>query len=460
MSEISARLSLPYIQPAQAQKHVTHNEAIERLDLVVQLVLQDVDVNTPPALPQEGQIWATGLAPTEAWIGHPNALAAWLNNGWHFLTPRAGWRASLGTESRIWDGSAWVLPTITALDNMTGLGVNSSSDMTNRLTVASDASLFSHDGAGHQMKVNKQSGTDTASLLFQTGFSGRAEMGTAGNDDFSVKVSADGSTWHEGLRVHASTGAILLPQGAEISGSVTGSAVTQSAADTTPGRLLQVGDFGLGRTEGVFSTGADLDTAFRDAISFGLQVVSDANGGYPTGFAGNAAALAVLRAASGNRGVQVLHGLGDTASGSDAGLAMRAFRNDGTDGAWQVFYNTHNVLGPVSQAGGQPTGALVERGSNANGAYVRFADGTQICTRTVTHDLSDLDAQSWVYPVAFAGAPVASFAVVGNSATALEAWGQNGGTAWAEAGEWRSRHRSALASSTIELQLTATGRWF
>ena len=460
MPDLSARLSLPFIQPAQAQKHVTHNEAIERLDLLVQLVLQGVDVNTPPSLPQEGQIWATGLAPSGAWIGQPNALAAWADNGWHFLAPRTGWRATLGTELRIWDGSEWVVQSISALDNITGLGVNTSFDMTNRLAVASEGSLFNHAGAGHQLKVNKQASTQTASLLFQTGFSGRAEMGTAGDDDFSVKVSTDGGIWRDGLRVAATSGTVSLPNGAQISGSVTGTAVTQAAADTTAGRLLKVGDFGIGRTASVFSAVADLDTDFRNVTSFGLQTVSDANGGYPTGFAGNAAALAVLRAASGNRGVQVLHGLGGETSGSDAGLAIRVFRNDGTDGAWQVFYNTHNVVGTVAQAGGVPTGALVESGSNANGHYMRLADGTQICTRTVAHDLSDLDAQAWAYPMGFASAPVASFAVVGNSAAALEAWGQNGGSAWAAAGEWRTRHRAALADATIEVQLTATGRWF
>jgi hypothetical protein len=43
-------------------------------------------------------------------------------------------------------------------------------------------------------------------------------------------------------------------------------------------------------------------------------------------------------------------------------------------------YTMGNVLGTVSQLEGVPTGAIIERGSNANGEYVRFADGTQVCT--------------------------------------------------------------------------------
>ena len=48
-------------------------------------------------------------------------------------------------------------------------------------------------------------------------------------------------------------------------------------------------------------------------------------------------------------------------------------------GPWQIIYNSRNLLGTVSQSSGIPTGAIIERGSNANGEYVKFADGTMIC---------------------------------------------------------------------------------
>lgn len=43
------------------------------------------------------------------------------------------------------------------------------------------------------------------------------------------------------------------------------------------------------------------------------------------------------------------------------------------------FFRRSNILGIVSQSGGVPTGAIIERGSNANGEYTRYADGTQEC---------------------------------------------------------------------------------
>jgi hypothetical protein len=88
------------------------------------------------------------------------------------------------------------------------VGVNATADATNRLSVASPAALFSHEGAGHQLKINKNASGDTASVLFQTGFSGRAEFGLAGDDDFHVKVSPDGSSWHEAIVINRSSGAV------------------------------------------------------------------------------------------------------------------------------------------------------------------------------------------------------------------------------------------------------------
>ena len=76
------------------------------------------------------------------------------------------------------------------------------------------ASLFNHAGAGHQHKINKNTASDTASLLFQTGFSGRAEFGTTGDDDWHVKVSADGSTWHEAIVVDKDTGDVGIQNAA------------------------------------------------------------------------------------------------------------------------------------------------------------------------------------------------------------------------------------------------------
>ena len=102
------------------------------------------------------------------------------------------------------------------------LGINATADATNRLSVGSAASLFSHAGTGgHQIKVNKASATDTASFLFQDAFSGRAEIGLTGDDDFHFKVSPNGSTFNEAIIIDRTTGACTFPNTSFGGGGVT-----------------------------------------------------------------------------------------------------------------------------------------------------------------------------------------------------------------------------------------------
>ena len=58
----------------------------------------------------------------------------------------------------------------------------------------------------------------------------------------------------------------------------------------------------------------------------------------------------------------------------------------------QVF-SRDNIVGTVTQSGGVPTGAIVQRGTNANGEFIRYADGTQICwdSATTTNAISTAD---------------------------------------------------------------------
>ncbi|WFE73681.1 DUF2793 domain-containing protein [Roseinatronobacter sp. S2] len=231
LPEISARLAMPYIQPAQAQKHVTHNEALRLLDVVVQLSLVSRALSVPPLIAQNGSCYLVPAGAGGDWVGQAGQIALRDADMWDFLTPRAGWLAMVLDEDRLlfFDGTLWRVPDIMP-DIIDRLGIQTSADATNRLAVAGDASLFTHDGSDHQMKINKAGGAQTASVLFQSGWSGRAEMGLAGNDDFTIKTSADGTTWLDALRLDAG------------SGLATGLAVTQDAQDSTVGRLLKVGD--------------------------------------------------------------------------------------------------------------------------------------------------------------------------------------------------------------------------
>lgn len=342
-------LVLPYLAANQSQKHVTVNDALRRLDALIQIVVQSAALAAPPGSPVEGQRWIIAAAPTGAWAGQPGKIAAWQDGAWAFFAPFDGWTAidtssdsmllfngSTGSWglliSGVFSDAAFTLqddgdPTkqarfqisglttattrVLALPDAnttlaclsivqiytakqtfssnnndfgtgTGLGttnlasgaatsgiaktlnigtgglagsttgiaigsavagalgaltINSPSvtfastvsavamaaanlsalylglggataDATNRLAISAPASLFNHAGAGHQVKLNKAAATDTGSFLFQTGFSGRAEFGLTGSDDFQIKVSGDGAAWFTALQLERTSGRV------------------------------------------------------------------------------------------------------------------------------------------------------------------------------------------------------------------------------------------------------------
>lgn len=105
------RLAMPLLQPAQAQKHVTVNEALMRLDGLVNLVLQSVSTAQPPAAVIDGQCWGVPNGAQAAWAGQSGRVAIGSNGGWMFLPPSPGMRAFIvdqGVET-IHDGTSWVI---------------------------------------------------------------------------------------------------------------------------------------------------------------------------------------------------------------------------------------------------------------------------------------------------------------------------------------------------------------
>lgn len=218
--EQSPRLSLSYVAPAQAQKHVTVNETFRRLDALVQLTVKSRAVAAEPASLAEGDGYILPASPAgAAWDHYAEGDLAFFQDGaWASIASVAGMRAYVVDEGNIvaFDGADWA--PIAVGDEAAQLGVKTAADVINRLAVKSDAVLFSHDdvtpGSGDmRIKVNKAAAGDTASHLFQTGYSGRAEFGLTGDDDFRVKVSPDGSTWNDALIVDKDNGAVRFPAG-------------------------------------------------------------------------------------------------------------------------------------------------------------------------------------------------------------------------------------------------------
>jgi hypothetical protein len=207
MPDTSPRLGMPFIMPSQAQKHVTHNAALETLDALVQLAVISRNISASPTSPAVGDCYVVGAGATDLLLGQEARVAVWQGTVWSFVVPKAGWRAWVLDETAavFFDGAGWSAAPLN-LQNLPGVGIGTASDAGNPLSVAGAATLLSHAGARHQLKINKAAAGNTASLLFQDNWSGRAEMGLAGSDNFQVKVSPDGSSFTTALEIAATTG--------------------------------------------------------------------------------------------------------------------------------------------------------------------------------------------------------------------------------------------------------------
>ena len=219
----SANLALPFIEGGELLPDVTLNETLRLIDTLVQLAIVDRDLTAPPASPAEGQRWIVKASPTGAWTGHANHVAAWQDGGWLFCTPKVGWFAYLIDEGALiaWSGTAWVsaIAMPVTLQNLSLLGVGATADATNPFSAKLNNALWvaktvADGGDGHlRYKMSKESAAKTLSLLFQDNFSGRAEIGLTGDDDFHFKVSADGSSWLDAITIDRTTAKLTANQG-------------------------------------------------------------------------------------------------------------------------------------------------------------------------------------------------------------------------------------------------------
>jgi hypothetical protein len=86
----TARFELPFLAPGQAQKEWWHNEALQRIDLLLCPVVEGPPLATPPASPPPGSCYLIASGATGAWAGHEGALASLTDAGWTFITPVEG----------------------------------------------------------------------------------------------------------------------------------------------------------------------------------------------------------------------------------------------------------------------------------------------------------------------------------------------------------------------------------
>ncbi len=212
----TARLELPLILASQARKHVTHNEALAKLDALVQLTVHGFDAQTPPVSAVDGEVWALGAAPSGDWAGQAGMLAARIAGGWEIITPAPGWRAAIGWDVRVFDGSVWrAIPLATGgFDRATFAQV-----LTEEVAVASGSSVQTSIVIPNRAKVLavsiRVSAAISGAASFDCGIAGDTAKfgGFLGTDLGSSNIGVIGSE-----AFYADTPVVLTANGLPFSG--------------------------------------------------------------------------------------------------------------------------------------------------------------------------------------------------------------------------------------------------
>jgi hypothetical protein len=400
----SPRLGLSYILPNQAQKHVSANESFRRLDALVQLTANSASQSVEPQAPDEGDVYILPADRSgESWGAMAaSSLAAFQDGAWMELPPRAGWRAYVADEGRCrtFDGSAWTTESAPQWTRAPALGVNTDADQTNRLAVKSESALFTHDDAGAgdaRLIVNKSAAPNTASVVFQIGFSGRAEIGLAGTEDLALKVSADGASWRDALvvktdgRIGLRTAAPAAPLELHVDGSDTAAALISSddlviAKESGPASFAGIVASPSASARMVFkgtkargALGAPAAAASGDQVFSLLGAVFD--GGQTRGTAG-VEFVVDGPVSSGVAPQRIVFSTGEAASRAERlritasgdvgiGVAAPTARLD-VDGPIKMKSYAKSALPSAAAAG---AGAIVFVSNEAGGAVLAFSDG-------------------------------------------------------------------------------------
>lgn len=107
--DMSDRYALPLLNAAQAQKEMTHNEALALIDMLLHAQAESVGLAAPPGTETVGQCWIVAAGASGDWAGQAGALACFTSGGWRFVGPRAGLRVAVAHENSIYvhNGTDW-----------------------------------------------------------------------------------------------------------------------------------------------------------------------------------------------------------------------------------------------------------------------------------------------------------------------------------------------------------------
>jgi hypothetical protein len=207
----TTRLQLPLIAAAQAQKHVTHNEAVMRLDGLVQMTAKSYTTAAQPGAPSDGDLYLLPSGKTGSdWGGYSNhAVAHYYDGVWHQYHPNAGWLCWVQDTSVLYyyTGSAWSavpLPTSLADGTASAPGLAFAADTNtglyrigaDQLGIATGGTLRRTISTSAETPTLPQQGADGSAATPQYGFSADTDNGLYRSTTNTPAMAAGGSAAH------------------------------------------------------------------------------------------------------------------------------------------------------------------------------------------------------------------------------------------------------------------------
>jgi hypothetical protein len=230
--------------------------------------------------------------------------------------------------------------------------------------------------------------------------------------------------------------------------------LVSSNGDTAVGKVLTTGFMGLGARVG-FNLGS--------ANSASYNGFYQGAGAGSTNYPGSTAYGSMLVMSRDNAVISQLAMFGSAGTGPEA-YVRGSSDNAATWSGWGKLFHSLNTVGTVSQSGGVPTGAIVERGSNANGQYTKWADGTleqwgTFTTPSLATGPDTPQVSNVVMPISFVNT---SFTPVA-SATPASTWAGADGVISSVPGDvnyFILNIRNRTTTQQYIARWRAIGRWF
>ncbi len=412
MSDLTPILGLPYLYSSQGTKQTYLNliTSLETIDTLTMLSVESAGLNSAPTNQNAQFCYIIGSNPVGTWANKAHQIARFINNGWTYYIPKAGFIAfdkEIGSFI-VFDGSQWVnLPlSVQSFQNIGGIGISSNYDNTNPLSAKLNNALFSakyesESGNGDvRIKLNKESSTKTASFLFQNNWSGRAEIGLCGGNNFSIKTSNNGTDWQTSIEIDNSTNKIKLRKPT----NYINISDNQCMIEIENARFLHttkpnnvVGDnLFLGVNSGSLSPSASLSWEACFNVGVGKSVMNSLISGYANVAVGNNALQSATSAADNVAVGMMALGSCDTGVGNTA--VGRAAMTSNTGGCFNTAHGHYalqnNQTGWSNTAIGKEALAFKIDGSNntnfsncagiGNGARVSGSNQVQLGDSSTT----------------------------------------------------------------------------